>query len=191
MTNKPLSLELIQIATPCQASWDEMRPVPLAPGGRGAGDERVIGDDRVRFCGDCRLNVYNLSEMPRGEAERLIAEREGRTCVRFYRRHDGTVITRDCPVGIRAVRQRVVRSAVALAGLVVAMIGSTAFGSRLSRWMPAWRSPSETFASWIDPHPPEVLTGDIVMGGCPPPPLIVPPVPANAATVGGDGEAQP
>jgi hypothetical protein len=175
MTNKPLSLELIQIATPCHASWDEMR-----------------GDDLVRFCGHCRLNVYNLSEMPRGEAEQFIADREGRTCVRYYRRHDGTVITRDCPVGVRAIRQRVVRSAVALAGLLVALIGSTAFGGLLSRWLPAWRSPSESFANWIDPHPPELFVGDIVMGGCPPPPpVIIPPVPANAIPASNEGEAQP
>jgi hypothetical protein len=35
------------------------------------------------------------------EAERLVVEKEGRLCVRFHRRADGTVLTRDCPVGLR------------------------------------------------------------------------------------------
>jgi hypothetical protein len=56
------------------------------------------GDDRVRFCGDCKLNVYNLSWMTRLEATELIEQNEGRHCVRFFRRKDGTFVTRDCPV---------------------------------------------------------------------------------------------
>ena len=40
------------------------------------------------------------------EAERLIAEREGRLCVRFYQRTDGTVLTADCEVGVRRRRVR-------------------------------------------------------------------------------------
>ena len=57
------------------------------------------GDDRVRFCGECELNVYNLSSMTEDEALKLVEEREGRLCVRFYQREDGTVLTSDCPVG--------------------------------------------------------------------------------------------
>src|SRR5690348_11198318 len=45
-------LDRIQIASPCEASWDAMN-----------------GDDRVRFCGLCEKNVYNLSAMTRDEAE--------------------------------------------------------------------------------------------------------------------------
>jgi hypothetical protein len=73
----------LTIASPCPASWDDME-----------------GDDRVRFCGECELNVYNLSAMTESEALKLIAEREGRVCVRMYKREDGTVMTRDCPVGL-------------------------------------------------------------------------------------------
>jgi hypothetical protein len=53
------------------------------------------------------LNVYNLSGMTRFEAESLIAQNEGRLCVRFYRRRDGSIITKDCPVGLRAIQRRV------------------------------------------------------------------------------------
>lgn len=82
-------LEDVAIAAPCKASWDAM-----------------VGDDRVRFCGQCEKNVYNLSAMPRDEAEALLAAREGKMCVRLYKRADGTVMTSDCPVGVKRRRRR-------------------------------------------------------------------------------------
>jgi len=58
-----------------------------------------VDGERVRHCGECKLNVYNLSEMTQTEAEGLIRKHEGRLCVRYYQRADGTVLTRNCPVG--------------------------------------------------------------------------------------------
>src|SRR5437763_1363700 len=78
----------IQIASPCTASWDAMK-----------------GDDKVRFCTDCRLHVYNLSAMGRREAEEVVRGHEGRLCVRFFQRPDGTVLTQDCPRGLAAVQR--------------------------------------------------------------------------------------
>ncbi len=79
----------MRIAAPCKADWEEM-----------------IGTQRVRFCGQCNLNVYNLSSMSTAQAESLIAQTEGRLCVRFYRRSDGSILTENCPVGLRAIRRR-------------------------------------------------------------------------------------
>ena len=62
------------------------------------------GDERVRFCDECELNVYNLSDMPEEEALKLVEEREGRLCLRFYQREDGTVLTSDCPVGVQELQ---------------------------------------------------------------------------------------
>lgn len=62
------------------------------------------GDDRIRFCSDCKLNVYNLSGMTRVEAEELVATREGRLCVTFIRRFDGTIITKDCQTIVGRVK---------------------------------------------------------------------------------------
>jgi Carboxypeptidase regulatory-like domain len=45
------------------------------------------------------------------EAEELVSKREGRMCVRFYRRKDGTVMTENCPVGLKVVLRRVSRIA--------------------------------------------------------------------------------
>jgi hypothetical protein len=86
------AVDQIEISSPCNVSWDEMRQSP--------------GDERVRFCGQCRQNVYNVEAMGRAEARRLIARREGRACVRILRRPDGTVVTADCWARLRAARRR-------------------------------------------------------------------------------------
>ena len=106
-------LNNIRVASPCPANWNEM-----------------MGDERKRYCGECKLNVYNLSGMTRREAEDMIINSEGRLCVRFYRRSDGTVLTKDCPVGWQAIKRRVSKIASAYASLVFALlsgIGLTAY----------------------------------------------------------------
>jgi hypothetical protein len=107
-TRLPLLLDDLRIATPCQADWNEM-----------------TGDDRVRFCGRCEKNVYNLSAMTRDQAESLVREKEGRLCVRLYRRQDGTVLTADCPVGVerRRLRQRMWASVSSVAASVALLAG--------------------------------------------------------------------
>jgi hypothetical protein len=99
---EPLSiLDDLRIATPCPASWATME-----------------GDDRVRFCHSCSKHVYDLSGLTAAQAATLIQGAEGRLCVRLYRRRDGTLLTADCPVGLRyAVRRRLLR--LATAGVVV------------------------------------------------------------------------
>src|SRR5262245_8435083 len=116
--NKTSQLDLITVSSPCPASWNEMS-----------------GDDHVRFCSQCQLQVYNLSKMSREEADRFVATREGKTCVRFYRRHDGTVLTKDCPVGLAQLRHRFVRAVTALAGLLIAVISGSLFAGPLNRRM--------------------------------------------------------
>ncbi len=101
MTNKKFDLNDIRVASPCPPAWEDM-----------------TGDDRVRFCAECKLNVYNLSAMGRDEAEELVRDREERLCVRFYQRDDGTVLTRDCPVGLRAIGRAARARLAALASLV-------------------------------------------------------------------------
>ena len=93
----------------------------------------MIGTDQSRFCGQCSKNVYNLSGMTRGEAEELITRSEGRLCVRFYRRADGSVLTQNCPVGLAAVRARVKRWGTAVLATVISFFSGVgifaAFGS--------------------------------------------------------------
>ncbi|CAN5550811.1 hypothetical protein BH10BDE1_BH10BDE1_33240 [soil metagenome] len=83
-------LSKIQIASPCHEDWSKMS-----------------GDERSRHCAACKLNVFNVSEMTKAEAEAMILSRLGkeRVCVKLMRRHDGTIITKDCPVGLSRVRK--------------------------------------------------------------------------------------
>lgn len=90
------NLSRVRIAAPCPADW-----------------EKMTGTDRARFCHACNLNVYNLSAMTRDEAERFVANADGRVCVRFYRRADGTILTQNCPVGLARLKQRATRIATA------------------------------------------------------------------------------
>ena len=89
-------LEQVRVAAPCPADWGKM-----------------VGDERVRYCDSCSLHVYNLSGMTRREAEALVTSTESRLCVRFYRRPDGTILTRNCPVGLSALKRRAARAATA------------------------------------------------------------------------------
>lgn len=114
MSAKPSKIEHLRIATPCPISWEQM-----------------AGDNRVRFCDHCHLNVYNIAELTRIEAESLIASTEGRLCARLFRRADGTVLTKDCPVGLRALRRRVAKRTAAIFAAVVSLSGA-AFGQESS-----------------------------------------------------------
>jgi hypothetical protein len=98
-------LNNLKVASPCSQDWDAM-----------------MGNDRKRFCGECKLNVYNLSGMTRTEAENLLHNSEGRLCVRFYKRADGTVLTQDCPVGWQALKKRVSRTAAAFVSLIFGLL---------------------------------------------------------------------
>ena len=108
----------------------------------------MIGDERVRFCAQCELNVFNLSAMTRAEAEHLIAGAESRLCVRFYRRRDGSIITQDCPIGLRALKLRAsrIRRAVAAAlfGFFAGAGGTVAVRGvdPLTDWPPTWHGQS-------------------------------------------------
>jgi hypothetical protein len=87
--------------------------------------EELTGDERKRFCAQCGLNVYNISAMTRAEAESFITNAEGRVCAKIYRRADGTILTRDCPVGLRAVRKKVSRATAAAFSALVSLFGGT------------------------------------------------------------------
>lgn len=109
-------LDNVKVASPCSQDWNAM-----------------IGTERKRYCGDCKLNVYNLSGMSRTEAENLLTNSEGRLCVRFYRRADGTVLTQDCPVGWRAIKARMSKMATAFASLIFGLIGGLGLNASLKQ----------------------------------------------------------
>ncbi len=132
-------LDQIEIAKPCPANWDEMK-----------------GDDQVRHCSLCRLNVYNVAEMSAEDALKLVQSAEGRLCVRLYRREDGTVITKDCPKGMAAFRQRVAKRFVLAASLALSAIGCGKIGDQLKEDFGMSR-----FKTTVAPTPPVAVAGMI------------------------------
>ena len=144
-------LDDVAIASPCRERWQDM-----------------VGDDCVRFCGKCDKNVYNVVAMTRHDAERLIEEHEGRVCLRMYRRRDGTVLTSDCPVGIR--RKRVTRMAAAALALGGAGLAITAMQAESALCTSGPAPIVDPGTSTSVPEMGEVEMGDVavappVMGG--------------------------
>ena len=116
MSSKQGPLNNLRIASPCSADWAGM-----------------IGTERKRFCGQCKLNVYNLSGMTLPEAEQLLTQSEGRVCVRYYRRADGTILTNDCPVGWAKVKERVSRVATAVLSLLMTLFAGVGLMTLFSK----------------------------------------------------------
>jgi hypothetical protein len=136
------------------------------------------GDHCVRFCRECNRNVYNLSAMTDREARRVVAEREGRLCVRFYQRRDGTVLTSDCPVGgKRAFLLSGVRAAAAVAGVAAGVTALSACNSvedgpvRMGEALMG-TPPIDGWDAGTGEHDPPEHPGDLIMGD-----IAVPPEP--------------
>lgn len=138
----------IKVATPCTADWAKMS-----------------GDERVRACGDCNKNVYNLSSLTRDEAEALILEKEGKLCVRYYQRKDGTILLKDCSLGIVQKRKRRV-----IAAGVAALLGGGVFAAiKLTKPTPVPRAAvvdgpttiDDLTVPTIEPEPEEMIMGEI------------------------------
>jgi hypothetical protein len=137
------SLDSLRIASPCTASWDQM-----------------TGDDRARLCQLCNLHVYNISEMTRKQVEALIFKTEGRICARLLRRSDGTIITRDCPVGLRAVRRRVSRIAGAVFATIVGLAATMAGQNPAAKEKASCTQQVKTSRKVT-----ESLAGTVILGG--------------------------
>jgi hypothetical protein len=150
-------LDNIRVASPCSASWAKMS-----------------GDERTRFCGDCKKNVHNLSEMTREEAEALIVEKEGRLCVRYYQRHDGTILLKDCTVGVKRKRKR----RIIVAGAAAMLAGGVAYAIATKR-----EKRVEAMVGDVEPR-------EMVQGGISPdpepPPQAEPPKPDETVQVLGE-----
>lgn len=96
-------LDSIRVASPCTQDWNEMS-----------------GNDKVRFCEHCALEVNNLSAMKRKEAMRLVRESEGRICVRYVKNPET-----NAPVFAEKLYQITRRAAVAAGVLGASLTLST------------------------------------------------------------------
>ncbi|HVR84597.1 MAG TPA: hypothetical protein VMU54_09820 [Planctomycetota bacterium] len=152
----------LRVSSPCPMSWEDL-----------------VGNDRIRYCGKCRLNVYNLADMEPPEVEALVRRTEGRLCGRLYLRGDRTASLRDCP---GAARQRWLRRLIGAASVLVLAVFATIFRN-LERPDPGSLPPwLQKAVALIDPEPvPPRPAGKppfrVLLGGiCP----VTPPVPSAA-----------
>ncbi|MFT3839719.1 MAG: hypothetical protein QM723_22225 [Myxococcaceae bacterium] len=108
MSSELHELGVVKVATPCKAKWSQMK-----------------GSDTVRHCAQCNKNVYHLSRLTSFEARELLHKTEGRLCVRFFARADGTVLTQDCPVGVQRRRLTLIAAVTTVVGLLLSALAST------------------------------------------------------------------
>lgn len=126
------------LSNPCTASWEEM-----------------TGDDTVRFCRDCQLNVHNLSAMTAGEAESFLNLQDSRICVGFVRKADGTILTQDRPAR-KPYKPLKIRShagvVVAASLLTLLVLVTVVFTADMDLWTSLRRiRPIETVLNWLVP----------------------------------------
>ena len=179
--NSTISLPLLDrvgVASPCHARWEEM-----------------TGDERVRNCAECNLRVHNISAMSRDDAEALLQASVGdRLCIRLYLRSDGTILTKDCPVGLARVRGAA-RRALVRVGVLVGLVGiagvaaaESSRGTMGERVRLRALRPFSVVCEWIAPNAapaPAPMMGAMVMGKMAYP---VPP-PSSPAPDGGASRA--
>jgi hypothetical protein len=99
--------------------------------------------------------------MTREEAEALILEKEGRLCVRYYRRADGTILFGDCTVGARHRRGRRVLAGVAalLTTTGVAAYGAFEGAHVMGKMEPL---PEVEMGKMVGEPPPELQMGLVI-----------------------------
>ncbi|MFT3742865.1 MAG: hypothetical protein QM785_01100 [Pyrinomonadaceae bacterium] len=105
MQKEEFDINRLRVASPCSVSWESM-----------------TGDDRIRKCHSCELNIYNTAVMTKSEISNMISNRDGRLCIRLHRRSDGTVITQDCPIGLKKVRKRVSTIAASFFAMILGLV---------------------------------------------------------------------
>ena len=155
-------LDNIRVASPCKAKWADM-----------------IGDERVRHCGKCDKDVFNLSAMTREEAEQLLRDKNGDLCARYFRRADGTIMTQDCPVGQRTKR----RVVAVVAGAMATLTGVAAYRAFAEHEMGAVKGKIAL------PPDHQAIQGGVSMPD-PPPPVIVDTPPVLLASNGMPAECE-
>lgn len=86
----------------------------------------MIGNDQIRFCDHCNLQVHNISAMSRADAMRLVERSQGRLCVRYYRDGAGQLLT------AKALPRQTAPPALYQLGRRVSRLAAGAFGATLS-----------------------------------------------------------
>jgi ankyrin repeat protein len=117
----------------------------------------MSGNDQVRFCEHCQLQVTNLSTMTRHKAMRLVARSQGRLCVRYIKKPDGGVLTRG-PEQLYRIGRRASRLA---AGAMTATLGLTAAAGQTRSGSAYQPQPAQISSPKSEPEAGATLSGVI------------------------------
>jgi carboxypeptidase family protein/ankyrin repeat protein len=117
-------LNNVTVPSPCTEDWNSM-----------------TGNDQIRFCKHCDLDVHNLSQMTRSQAQRLIDRSNGRLCVRYHHDSAGQPLTLPVRQKLHRIGQRTSRIA---AGAFTATLSVTS--------AVAQNSTSSQSANWNPPN---------------------------------------
>jgi hypothetical protein len=100
-------------------------------------------------------------------SEALILEKEGKLCVRFFRRKDGTVLTDDCPVGLKAIRNLYRRTAACIGACVSLLLSLPVWSkdvndtNKTTILGQTTAKPGSTETKSTKPISPRLLQGDV------------------------------
>ncbi len=81
MSARKSKLDLLNVAKPCSASWEQM-----------------TGTAQKRFCSECSKYVFDFSQMTRHQIEAVTAVNQGNLCARITRREDGSMVMAEPPL---------------------------------------------------------------------------------------------
>ncbi len=115
-------LNNLTIPSPCTADWNSM-----------------VGNDQVRFCEHCSLDVHNLSVLTRRHAERLVARSNGRLCVRYHHDSSGRPLTLPVAPKLHRISRRISRIAAGAFSATLSVSSAVAQNSASSQsgnWNP-------------------------------------------------------
>lgn len=103
------------VAAPCPVKWEDMK-----------------GDEKRRVCAQCDCYVLKATQMTDEEvAEAITRAASGqRVCMQFYKRADGTILTKNCSVGVAAMRERAGRFVRWVASAVAVLLSSALGAAR-------------------------------------------------------------
>jgi hypothetical protein len=113
-------------------------------------DEPTRGTGRARYCWRCGRDVYDIATLSPADARAVMGLAEGAPCPALYVRRDGTVMKRDCPVGVS--RSRVRRwLATASAVVVLGAAASVPLAGARVRCGPADARPGDLYEFVVRP----------------------------------------
>lgn len=119
-------LNNLTIPSPCTEDWNSM-----------------TGNEQVRFCKHCNLNVQNLSQMTRSQAQRLIDRSNGRLCVRYHHDTTGQPLTLPVRQKLHHIGRRVSRIAAGAFTATLSVTSAVAQNSASSQSV-NWNPPNAT-----------------------------------------------